>query len=361
MKGNFSKIVPISWLDDSKEIRWLDNTKIPLETSYESTKDPNRLALAIKRLEIRGAPVLGEAGAYGVALAINIAKGSQSEIINYTNKIAEMLVNTRPTAVNLSWGINYVLNEVNNAYKRGIGVDELKELAILTAKRVQSDNIEATYKIGEYGKSLIEDGDVIMTVCNAGALACDGIGTATAPLRAAWAEGKSFEVIATETRPLLQGSRLTAWELNVDGIPTRVITDNAAAHIMERNGVTKVFAGADRILSNGIVYNKIGTFGLSILARYFKNIGFHVCAPTSTIDFKSKESDVKIEQRNESEVKIVMEKVKIAPDSVGAINPAFDRTPPELISSIITELGIAKYPYNESLLKLFSNSKNMSK
>ncbi|MCL5423792.1 MAG: S-methyl-5-thioribose-1-phosphate isomerase [Candidatus Marsarchaeota archaeon] len=361
MKTNFSKIVPISWLDDSKEIRWLDNTKIPLETSYESTNDPSRLALAIKRLEIRGAPVLGEAGAYGVALAINIAKGSQSEVMDYTNKIAEMLSNTRPTAVNLSWGINHVLNEVNNAYKRGIDIDELRKLAILTAKRVQSDNIEATYKIGEYGKSLIENGDVIMTVCNAGALACDGIGTATAPLRAAWAEGKKFEVIATETRPLLQGSRLTAWELNVDGIPTRVITDNAAAHIMERNGVTKIFAGADRILSNGIVYNKIGTFGLSILAHYFKNVGFYVCAPTSTIDFKSMESDVKIEQRHESEVKVVMGKVKIAPDSVGAINPAFDRTPPELISSIITELGIARYPYTNSILKLLSNPKNMGK
>ena len=361
MKGNFSKIVPINWLDDLKEIRWLDNTKIPIETSYESTKDPNRLALAIKRLEIRGAPVLGEAGAYGVALAINIAEGSPSEIISYTNKTAEMLANTRPTAVNLSWGINHVLNEINNAYKRGTNINELRELAIVIAKKVQFENIEATYKIGEYGKSLIEDGDVIMTVCNAGVLACDGIGTATAPLRAAWADGKKFEVIATETRPLLQGSRLTAWELNVDGIPTRVITDNAAAHIMERNGVTKVFAGADRILSNGVVYNKIGTFGLSILAHYFKNIGFYVCAPTSTIDFKSKESDVKIEQRHESEVKVVMEKVKIAPDSVGAINPAFDRTPPNLVSSIITELGIAKYPYTNSILKLLSNPKNMGK
>ncbi len=347
-----SRIIPIEWIDEAVKIRWLDNTKIPLEESYNETSNLNRLSEAIKNLEIRGAPVLGEAGAFGVALAAANAKNINEEILKEVKEAARMLSATRPTAVNLSWGINKVLKKVEQAYENGESAQQMKMSALDEAKRIKKENILSTYKIGEFGRDLIEDGDTLMTVCNAGVLACDGIGTATAPMRAAWAQGKRFDVIVTETRPLLQGSRLTAWELNIDGIPTKVITDNAAAHIIESKKVKTIFAGADRILTDGSVYNKIGTFQLAILTKHFGNMNFYVAAPISTIDPYSTQEEVKIEQRSEWEVKNVMGKVLIAPNSVGALNPAFDKTPPELISGIITEKGIARFPYNNSIPKL---------
>ncbi len=354
-----SSIVPVDWNEKKGEVVWLDNAQIPWKEAYVSTKSIDRLALAIKKLEIRGAPVLGEAGAFGIALAANNAPDSKEEILRSVKSAAEILVKTRPTAVNLAWGINRLVKVVEVECGKDTTPRRIKLIAIHEAQHVRAENVAANARIGEFGKSLIHDGDVIMTVCNAGVLACDGIGTATAPLRAAWAEGKRFEVIATETRPLLQGSRLTAWELDRDGIPVRVVTDNAAAHVMKEYKVTKVLAGADRIVSTGHVFNKIGTFSLAILAHHFGNVEFYVAAPTSTIDPVTKWDQVRIEQRDPNEVKSVMGKVTIAPEHVGAINPAFDCTPPELITGIITELGIARAPYEKSLKSLISKEGSM--
>ncbi len=352
-----TRITPIRWDDEKDEIVWLDNSQIPWKEVYFSSKKIGRLALAIKKLEIRGAPVLGEAGAYGIALAANNVHGSRKDVIDKVRSAAKTLVRTRPTAVNLAWGINRGVKSVELAYKEGLSVAEIKAAAVYEAKAVQSENIAATLKIGEAGKKLISDGDVLITVCNAGALACDGIGTATAPIRAAWAEGKRFNVLVTYTAPLYQGARLTAWELHRDDIPLKVITDNATGHLIREEKVTAAWAGADRILADGNVYNKIGTFNLGILLKHLGG-RLYVAAPISTIDPITKAGGVKIEQRNQDEVKKIMGKLRIVPKGVEALNPAFDRTPPELVSAIVTELGIVQAPYIKSISGLLSKSRN---
>lgn len=215
------------------------------------------------------------------------------------------------------------------------------------------------------GKHLIKDGDVLVTVCNAGTLACDGLGTSTAPMRAAWADGVKFDVLATYTAPLYQGTRLTAWELHKDGIPVKVITDNMAGHLMREEKATAVWAGADRILGNrseesGTVYNKIGTFGLSLMAHEL-GVKMYVAAPTSTIDPATTVKGVKIEQRKPEEVETVLGKIRVVPEGVGVLNPAFDRTPPSHVSAIVTELGIATSPYNISIPAILSKEGSMVK
>jgi eIF-2B alpha/beta/delta-like uncharacterized protein len=359
MASNAStKIVPITWDDAKGEIVWLDNAQIPWKEVYVSSKDIGRLATAIKGLEIRGAPVLGEAGAYGIALAAGNAPNSADAILKSVKDNADTLVKTRPTAVNLAWGINKIVKAVESAVSRGESPTRIKEIALKEAKKVQSENIAATMKIGKFGKDLINDGDVLMTVCNAGALACDGLGTSTAPLRAAWAEGKRFKVLVTYTAPLYQGARLTAWELQKDGIPIKVITDNATGHLIREEKVTAAWAGADRILANGNVYNKIGTYNLGILLKHH-NGKLYVAAPTSTIDPVTKVEDVRIEQRDQDEVRTIMGKVRIVPEGVETLNPAFDRTPPELVSAIVTELGIARAPYDKSIAELVAKEGSM--
>lgn len=369
MEKILTKISPISWDDESSKIRWLDNSQIPWKEEYHSTNDLNVLISAIKKLEIRGAPILGEAGAYGTAMIVNNSKDN-IDILKNINTLGNMLANARPTAINLGWGVKQIKEIVIDAIEKGETPSAIKELALHGANMIQSDNIAATLKIGELGKSLIKDGDVLMTVCNAGTLACDGIGTATAPMRAALAEGIKFKVLVTYTAPLYQGARLTAWELHKDGIPTTVITDNMAGHLMREEKVTAVWAGADRILSNatnesGTVYNKIGTFGLALMAKQLSNDGsevkMYVAAPTSTLDPISKISDVKIEERNASEVEYLFNSTRVVPENVAVMNPAFDRTPPNLVSAIVTELGVAKYPYKSSLLEFTSTNKSMVK
>ncbi len=360
-----TNVVPISWDDSKGEILWLDNSKIPWKEVSVSSKSLARLIKAIQALEIRGAPILGEAGAYGTAMIANNSPNSKERILKNVMEHGARLAAARPTAVNLSWGVLQIQNVVKNEYKRGASPAEIKKTAIEAAKRIQRENIEATYKIGEHGKKLIHDDDVFVTICNAGTLACDGLGTSTAPMRAAYSDGIKFKVLATYTAPLYQGARLTAWEMHKDGIPVQVITDNMAGHLMREEKATAVWAGADRILGNstkesGTVYNKIGTFGLAMMAREL-GIKTYVAAPTSTIDPEHSVKEIKIEQRQPEEVETLLNGTTVVPKGVGVLNPAFDRTPPGYVSAIVTELGIAKAPYNASIPKLLSLPGSMAK
>ncbi len=365
MNMKFTKIIPIRWNDENGEIVWLDNTQIPWNEKYSSTKNLDRLIEAIQALEIRGAPILGEAGAYGTAMIANNTSGTAEQLLENVNNMGNRLAEARPTAVNLSWGVRKVQKVVKDAVERNESPDAIKELAISAAKKIQEENIDATHMIGNAGKRLIHDGDVLVTVCNAGTLACDGIGTSTAPLRAAWADGIRFRTLVTYTAPLYQGARLTAWELHKDGIPVSVITDNMAGHLMREEKATAVWAGADRILCNnskesGTVYNKIGTYGLALIANSLRlegnDVKMYVAAPTSTIDTKNSVASVKIEQRKPKEVEYLFNGTMIVPKGVHVLNPAFDRTPPNLVSAIVTEMGIAESPYDESLSRLISKS-----
>jgi methylthioribose-1-phosphate isomerase len=282
----------------------------------------------------------------------------------------QRLAEARPTAVNLGWGVRKIQAVIRDAADGGKSPAEIKELAIAQARKIQESNISATYKIGEVGRSLIKDGDVLVTVCNAGTLAADGIGTSTAPMRAAWTQGVKFRVLVTYTAPLYQGARLTAWELAKDGIPAQVITDNMAGHLMREEKATAIWAGADRILGNrgkesGTVYNKIGTFGLALMAKALRDekvpVQMYVAAPTSTIDPVSAVADVKIEQRMSAEVEKLFGAIRIVPEGIGVLNPAFDRTPPNLVSAIVTELGLAIPPYDVTLPEILAKEGSMAK
>ncbi len=308
---------------------------------------------------------MGEAGAYGTAMIANNSSNSSKELLKNVLTLGKKLAEARPTAVNLSWGVKQIQELIKKDILSGLSCEKIKENAISQAKEIQRTNIRATQNIGKNGVGLIHDGDVLVTVCNAGTLACDGLGTSTAPMRVAASKGINFKVLATYTAPLYQGARLTAWELYKDGIPVQVITDNMAAHIMREEKATAVWAGADRILGNntiesGTIYNKIGTFGLSLIAKELK-IKMYVAAPTSTIDPITTIKDVKIEQRKQEEVETLLGGTTVVPKGVGVINPAFDRTPPEYVSAIITELGIARAPYNLSIPKLLSSGNAMVK
>ncbi len=323
---------PIIWDDDKKELILIDQRKLPNKLEYFICKNYEDVAYAIKDMVVRGAPAIGISGAYGLALAE--IKGDD------IYKAYEVLKNTRPTAVNLFWALDRCLN----AYKEGKSIlDE--------AKKIHEEDIETCKKIGMIGEKLIEDGDTILTHCNAGALATSAYGTALSVIRFAFYNGKNIRVIADETRPRLQGAKLTAFELNYEGIPVKVITDNTAGFLMQKGEVDKIIVGADRILADGTVYNKIGTYSLAVLAKYH-NIPFYVAAPLSTFDLKSKEEEVIIEERDEKEVAYI-DGVRIVPEGVGCYNYAFDKTPPNLITAIITEKGIVK-PNKDEILKLFN-------
>lgn len=358
-------VFPIKWDEENEELVWLNITKLPLKETYSSSKDLAQIAHAIKSLDVRGAPILGEVGAYGVAIAANNSPNSREKILQNAKKYGDMLFRTRPTAVNLGWGIGQVQDALKKAYDNGETPSKMKEIAIDSAKAIQKDNIDATRRIGRLGKRLIHDGDVLMTVCNAGTLAIDGIGSALAPLRTAWADGVQFKVLVTYTAPLYQGARLTAWELKKDGIPLKVITDNMAGHLMREEKATAVWAGADRILGNrsdesGTVYNKIGTFGLALMAHEL-GVKMHVAAPTSTIDPVRRTAHVKIEQRGPEEVSQLFGGTVVVPEGVEVHNPAFDMTPPGYVSAIVTELGVATAPYSSSLPKILEHRQSMVK
>ena len=343
-----SSLRTVEWKNNT--VIMIDQTKLPNKLEYVKFKDYRKVAEAIKDLVIRGAPAIGVAGAFGLALAALSSKTQTKEkLLEDMEKARKVLYETRPTAVNLAWGLEKIMQVAN----KGNDVNEIKKLVIETAQRMAVEDVEINMRMGKFGSELFENNDTIMTHCNAGALATVGYGTALGVIRATKDSGKNIKVIATETRPVMQGSRLTAFELKHDNIDVSLIPDTAVGYAMSKGMVNKVIVGADRILSTGHVYNKIGTYQVATMAKQH-GIPFYVAAPLSTFDLKSKPDDIVIEQRKASEVTGVAGK-KTAPDGINVINPAFDLTPPELITGIITEVGIAKPPFEESIRKLFES------
>ena len=336
----------VEWKDNS--VIMIDQTKLPNSLEYVTYTDYNQVADAIRTLVVRGAPAIGVSGAFGLALAALQSNAKEKDQLIQDLEIAKkILFETRPTAVNLAWG----LEKIMSVTKAGETVDQIRTSVIETAKQMAEDDIQINMSIGKKGSELFSENDTIMTHCNAGALATVGYGTALGVIRATKDSGKNIKVIATETRPIQQGSRLTAFELKHDGIDVTLIPDTAVGYTMANGLVNGVVVGADRILQTGHVFNKIGTYQVATMAKQH-NIPFYVAAPLSTFDLKSNPEDVIIEQRNASEVTGIGDK-KTAPDGIDVINPAFDMTPPELISGIITENGIVKPPYEDSIKKLF--------
>jgi methylthioribose-1-phosphate isomerase len=325
---------------ETERIGYIDETLLPgfLETAYVSTIP--ELGNAISTLAIRGAPALGVAGAFGVALCTRTSTAtSLSLLLDDVKKNAEWLRSTRPTAVNLSWGINRVLRIIMAAKS----LDEARSVALSEASLVAREDAETCRQIGEHGAALLPDRGNVLTHCNAGALACSEWGTALGMVRSAVAGGKEVRVIACETRPLLQGARLTSWELARDGIAVTVITDSAAASLMKRGEIDCVIVGADRITSDA-VFNKIGTYMHAVCARSHA-LPFYVAAPVSTLDPAGKEQDIIVEERKREEITLFSGR-KTVPDNVPVRNPAFDATPLNLVSAIITEYGVHTPPYD---------------
>ena len=336
----------VEWKNNS--VVMIDQTKLPNSLEYVTYTDYNQVADAIRTLVVRGAPAIGVSGAFGLALAaLQSDAKEKDELINYLEHAKKILFETRPTAVNLVWGLEKIILVA----KKAGTVEEIKKNVVEAAKQMADDDIQTNMLIGKNGSELFNDNDTVMTHCNAGALATVGYGTALGVIRAAKDSGKNIKVIATETRPIQQGSRLTAFELKHDGINVSLIPDTAVGYTIANSLVNKIVVGADRILRTGHVYNKIGTYQVAIIAKQH-DIPFYVAAPLSTFDMQSDPEDVVIEQRKASEVTGIGDK-KTAPDGINVINPAFDMTPPELISGIITEKGIAKPPFEESIKKLF--------
>ena len=340
----------IEWKDNS--VIMIDQTKLPNSLEYVTYTDYNDVATAIRNLVVRGAPAIGVSGAFGLALAaLQSSAKEKDQLIQDLETAKKILFETRPTAVNLVWG----LEKIMSVTKGDKTVEQIRGSIIETAKQMARDDIQINMSIGKNGSELFSQNDTIMTHCNAGALATVGYGTALGVIRATKDSGKNIKVIATETRPIQQGSRLTAFELKHDGIDVSLIPDTAVGYTMANGLVNGVVVGADRILQTGHVFNKIGTYQVATMAKKH-NIPFYVAAPLSTFDLQSKPDDVIIEQRKASEVTGIGD-TKTAPDGIDVINPAFDMTPPELISGIITENGIAKPPYKESIKKLFEAKK----
>lgn len=346
----FTLLKTIEWKNN--KVVMIDQTRLPNELVFVEYSDFKDVAHAIKTLIIRGAPAIGVAGAFGLALAaLQSGAKTKDELISDLQNARKILFETRPTAVNLAWG----LEKIMSVAKSGSDVSHIKEAIIDTAKQMADEDIKINITMGKNGSALFDNNDTIMTHCNAGSLATVAYGTALGVIRATKESGKKIKVIATETRPVQQGSRLTAFELHHDGIDVSLIPDTAVGYVMANKLVNKVVVGADRILRTGHVYNKIGTYQVALMARQH-GIPFYVAAPLSTFDLKSNPEDVIIEQRKGTEVTQLGDK-KTAPDGIGVINPAFDMTPPELISGIITEAGVAKPPLEESIKKLFTTKK----
>ena len=336
-------------------IRLLDQRRLPGEVRYLKCKDASSVARAIRTMAIRGAPAIGVAAAMGIALAAKKVRSCQPRAFRATmDRVCDFMGRTRPTAVNLFWAIHrmrQVLDETSFS-----SLSEIRAKLEAEALRIYGGDIEVNQKIGEYGKVLIKDGFGVLTHCNAGALATAGYGTALGVIYAAWSEGKKFKVFADETRPLLQGARLTAWELVQEKIPVTVITDNMAGWLMKQGRISLIVVGADRIARNGDVANKIGTYPLAILAK-FHCVPFYVAAPTSTLDLTiASGADIPIEERSPEEVTHFRRK-RIAAEKVSALNPAFDVTPHTLIEGIITEKGIIRKPYGTNLKKMFTKNR----
>ncbi|HKS90472.1 MAG TPA: S-methyl-5-thioribose-1-phosphate isomerase [Tepidiformaceae bacterium] len=346
----------IEWTKDS--VRMIDQTRLPGEEVYRVCRDYREVAEAIRAMVIRGAPAIGVAAAMGIALGVkNSSATSVAGLRAEFETIAETISKTRPTAVNLFWAVK----RMRNLFEESLAgpateaerILQTRARLIEEAQRVLAEDIAVNEAMGRHGAALLEDSTTVLTHCNAGALATGGYGTALGVVRAAVAAGKHIQVFADETRPFLQGARLTAWELAKDGIPVTLITDNMAGHFMQRGKIQAAIVGADRIAANGDVANKIGTYTVAVLARE-NSVPFYVAAPLSTIDLSlASGGQIPIEERSAGEVTRVGG-VAIAPAGVEARHPAFDVTPHRYVSAIITERGIAREPYTESLKALFS-------
>lgn len=343
------ELMTVSWKDNS--VVMIDQTKLPNNLEFVKCTTYEQVVDCIKTLVIRGAPAIGVAAAMGLALAAVKSKAkTTNEIMHDLDAAFKVLRNTRPTAVNLFWALERVMKKARSQNN----IKSIKDVVLSEALKMAEEDISANKQMGSFGSALIEDGDAVLTHCNAGALATVAYGTALGVLRAAKDQGKRINVIATETRPVLQGARLTAFELKHDGIDVSVAPDTAIGSLMSRRMVKKVIVGADRVLRTGHVFNKIGTYQVAILANRH-NIPFYVAAPLSSFDLKSDPDQVTIEERSFAEVTSIGGK-RTVPKGVRVFNPAFDITPPELISGIITEKGILKPPYETTIKQVLANS-----
>lgn len=338
----------LRWNNGCLEI--LDQTLLPGKVEYINCCQHRTVCEAICRLSVRGAPAIGAAAAYGLALgAQGIQASGRDEFNAAVEKIAADLAATRPTAVNLKWALDRMLGMLRRLDSGNI--DELKQALLNEAHAIYREDLDSNRRMGEFGQALLPQKAAVLTHCNAGALATAGLGTALGVIRAARDAGKEVSVFADETRPLLQGARLTTWEMLQEKIPVTLITDNMAGYLMARGKVDLVIVGADRIAANGDVANKIGTYGVAVLAREH-GIPFYVAAPMSTIDFSLPSgAEIPIEERDSQEVTHFAGH-RVAPEGVNVWNPAFDVTPARLVSAIITDRGVAKPPYEQTLAAL---------
>ena len=345
MTNTHDPLLTVTWKDNSVVL--IDQAKLPNKLAYVRCKNYSEVADAIRKLVVRGAPAIGVSAALGLALAAQQSNANTlTELLTDLDRAFKVLHSTRPTAVNLFWALERVMGKGKLAKT----LQEAKSTILEEALKMAEEDIETNRKIGAYGLKLLQDGDIVLTHCNAGSLATVAYGTALGVIRAARDSGKRLSVIATETRPVMQGSRLTAFELLYDGIDVSLITDTAVGHMMATGAINDVIVGADRVLHTGHVFNKIGTYQVAILANKH-NVPFYVAAPLSTFDFESAPNDVVIEDRSVDEV-VKIGRKRIAPKGIRVFNPAFDMTPPELITGIITEKGILKPPFKKSIKAL---------
>jgi len=341
-------IQTLEWTDHG--VRFIDQTKLPTEETYVNCTTYQEVADVIRNMVVRGAPAIGVAAAMGIALGVKNSKAENAgELKTEFDQICDVIGKTRPTAVNLFWAIRRMQQKFETLRVRPVA--QIQRALIEEARRMHAEDIAINQAMGQHGAALMPASGGVLTHCNAGALATAGYGTALGVIRAAVEHGKKIHVYADETRPFLQGSRLTAWELMKDGIPTTVISDNMSGAMMRQGKIGAVIVGADRIAANGDVANKIGTYTVAVLAKEH-SIPFYVAAPISTVDLETPDgSKIPIEQRNPAEVTHIAGKA-ITPEGVGVENPAFDVTPAKYVTAIVTERGIARAPYEESLREL---------
>jgi methylthioribose-1-phosphate isomerase len=345
-------IQTLEWTEHG--VRFIDQTKLPTEETYVTCTIYEQVADVIRNMVVRGAPAIGVAAAMGIALGVkNSNAQNASELKHEFDHICDVMGKTRPTAMNLFWAIRRMQEKFEAV--RALPVPEVKKALIEEAQRMHAEDVAINQAMGKHGAALMPASGGVLTHCNAGALATAGYGTALGVIRAAVEQGKKIHVYADETRPFLQGSRLTAWELVKDGIPTTVISDNMSGAMMRQGKIGAVIVGADRIAANGDVANKIGTYTVAVLAKEH-GLPFYVAAPISTVDLETPDgSKIPIEQRNPAEVTHIAGKA-ITPEGVQIENPAFDVTPARLVTAIVTERGIARAPYEESLAELVAKS-----
>ncbi len=345
-------IIPVKWSDEG--VKMLDQRLLPTQEEWLTLRTYKDVADGIRDMVVRGAPAIGVSAAYGIALGMKSFVGTNmDDFADELDYICEVMGKTRPTAVNLFWAIDRMKRTFAKARAENTSITEIKHILIDDAKAIHEEDIESQRLIAQFGGELIENDSTVLTHCNAGALATGGVwGTALGVIRGAVNQGKTVSVIADETRPYMQGARLTAWELLQDDIPVTLITDNMSGHLMKKGRVQAVVVGSDRIAANGDVANKIGTYMVAVLARQH-NIPFYVAAPLSTVDMNCPTGEeIPIEERDIREVTHVQD-IQLAPEGISVNNYAFDVTPNEFVTAIITEKGVARAPFSESLKKMF--------